>query len=123
MVPTAQALCRPVADTPNSPLRALPDELGLGTCVHAEPFQCSMTVTHLGSQLSPRAMPTAQALLPRVADTATTCASPSGVGLGTTVQAWPFQCSIRVSSWPANPGAPTAQALREEVADPPFRTL
>src|SRR5579875_2272814 len=75
-----------------------------------------MTVTQRGSQLVGRAMPTAQALLLPVADTPLSWASPVGLGLGTTVQAVPFQCSIRVCWSSGKLAAPTAQALLAEVA-------
>ena len=38
-----------------------------------------------------------------------------GLGLGTTFQALPFQCSIRFMSWPGPENVPAAQALQGEI--------
>src|SRR5512146_296606 len=97
-----------------------PGELA-GSSVQRRPFQCMVIALY---RPPTAAYPTAQALL---ADTAVTLCRklavlPGRFGLGTRVQAVPFQCSARVC-WPvpslSSPVAPTAQALRDDVAATP----
>src|ERR1022692_1039761 len=57
--------------------------------------------------------PTAQALRPELVATAVRSGNVPGLGLGTRLQAVPFQCAISVLTPPV---APTAQALRADVA-------
>ena len=66
--PTAQALPAEVAATPNSWL-SLPEGPGLGLCIadQERPFQRRIKVRDPGPSMR---LPTAQALLPDVADTA-----------------------------------------------------
>jgi hypothetical protein len=92
---------------------------GLGTRVHAVPFQCRIRVLSLLD-------PTVQALLAEVAVTAERELL-AGLGLRTRFQTVPFQCRTRVLLV-AKPGEvvpvpPTAQALRGDVAATPEREL
>src|SRR5689334_14475438 len=92
--PTAQASVAETAATPDSTLPRVPPGLGLGTCVHLVPFQCSIKV-----RLPPALdgyEPTAQASLAEVAATEISSLPAEGLGLGTCVQAVPFQCSAKV---------------------------
>jgi hypothetical protein len=50
LVPTAQALRGEVAATPRRTFTKTLEGLGLGTSAHELPFQCSITVAHLGPQ-------------------------------------------------------------------------
>src|SRR5579859_418052 len=88
---------------------------GLGTRCQAVPFQCSISVcVTLPGPV--RIQPTAQASRADVAATPVRklkCLL--SVGLGTSFQALPFQCSINVEPWPWF-DTPTAQALAREVA-------
>src|SRR5450759_5272778 len=86
-----------------------PPGLGLGTRVHAVPFQCTIRV------LEPPVSPTAHALRADVAATPMSCAPPPRLGLGTRVHAVPSQCTIRV----LRVVKPTAHALRAEVTATP----
>src|SRR5438552_2743651 len=109
--PTAQALLGEVAATPARPAPGTGPESraqagaspgsGLGTCVHAVPSQCSITVCpDPGQQLRPWSCqsPTAQALPGEVAATpnSSLMAKPPGFGLGTCIQVVPFQRTIQV---------------------------
>src|SRR5215472_15728310 len=93
---------------------APPCGVGLGTRVHAVPFQRRISVFWPRS-----AQPTAHALDADVAATPARSAPPCGVGLGTRVHAVPFQRRISVF-WPRW-AQPTAHALRAEVTATLYR--
>src|SRR5215469_6191855 len=94
MLPTIQALTGDVTSTEYTKLSPVPP-LGLGATFQALPFQCSARVRRLPVPLMYQ--PTAQALVAEVAATACrVLATVPALGLGTTFQIAPFQCSIRV---------------------------
>ncbi len=93
--PTAQALRPEVAATEKR--TPPPAEVGLGTRVHAVPFQRRISV--LGLRLPQALQPAAQTLDAEVAATASSAAPPAGFGLGTRVHAAPFQRRISVLAW------------------------
>jgi len=97
-VPTAQALVLDAAAAPNKKGTFV---LGLGTWDQVLPFQCRSSAWNTFApvpQPEIHRVPTAQASVPEVAVTADRAGNPegSGFGLGTWVQAVPFQCRISV---------------------------
>ena len=119
-LPTAQAFPAERVLTPSRWFWAL--TLGLGTTLQALPFQRSVRVR---LPLLELVNPTAQALLAEVASTSRSSPPPDGSGLGEMLQAAPFQRSItgrRMGRVPVS-ARPTAQALEDESASTPHRTL
>ena len=96
--------------------------LGLETMLQPLPFQRSIRVL---LPLLELVNPTAQALLAEVASTSRSSPPPDGSGLGEMRQLVPFQRSItgrRMGRVPVS-ARPTAQALLDERASAPQRTL
>src|SRR5260370_5328367 len=91
---------------------------GLGTRVHAVPFQCAASVS------VPR-KPTAHALLVNTMVTLVSEPATDGrsrLGAVTCFHVLPFQCNMSGCDWPFLPKyVPTAQALDEEFAATPSR--
>src|SRR5438105_5849692 len=80
------------------------------------PFQCSTRVFMTNELFCEN--PTAHASVEDAADTALSAeeADPEGIGLATTLQLVPFQCSVRPAEL-----RPTAHTSLEETADTPAR--
>src|SRR5262249_41345593 len=94
--PTAHTSVPETAVTPFSSLFCVPG-LGLGTTLHVRPFQCSVRVC-AGPNPATVKLPTAQtSLLETAATPSRMLSAPPGLGLGTTLHLWPFQCSASVS--------------------------
>src|SRR6266567_3559885 len=93
-VPTAHTSSEAIAVTAASPLSTSGSTFGLGTRLHAVPFQCSMSGV-VEKPVMP--MPTAQTSLAVTAATASRILMDALVfGLLTTDQRVPSQCSISV---------------------------
>jgi hypothetical protein len=131
--PTAQMLMGEMAAAPYRAFKPEPGS-GLGTRLHLVPFQCKMRVRAGANPLSPWTepeSPTAQALVADVAATALSsepavCDPAPGLGVGTTLQAWPRQRSVSVrGGFPGRslPLYPTAHALVRDVAATAFRAV
>src|SRR5205823_2145651 len=92
--------------TPNSWLFCVP-WFGLGTTVHVEPSQCSVSV-RAGAGAA-RVFPTAHTSFEPIAEMDMSSSPAPDGGAGTIAQAEPSQCSIRVPRW-SNPTAHTSSA-------------
>jgi hypothetical protein len=125
--PTAQMSLAEMTATPWSSLNPRGAPFGVVTVVHWDPFHCSATV-FLGKPSTGLDCPTAQTSLVETAATPFKM-SPllagwglPGFGLGTTLQAVPFQCSVRV--WFTSDddlAVPTAQPSPAAMAAAPFK--
>src|SRR6266702_4238344 len=125
-VPTAQAELAESAATPDNKLSRLPT-LGLETTSHWEPSQCSTNEAFCMPLLPGCMCPTAQMSLAATAVTAVRALSEvPGLGLGTTLQLVPSQCSVSVRGAVDTLGSkcsPTAQASVGDVAVTPYSSL
>src|SRR5216684_3380275 len=94
-IPTAQTLLAVTTATPLKPLLKVPT-LGLETTLQLVPFQCSISVCT--ALLMPPEEPTAQMSLAATTATPLKLFKPftelSTLGLDTTFQLVPFQCSV-----------------------------
>jgi hypothetical protein len=99
-VPTAYT---PLAERAATPVRpGYPPGVGLGTTLHAVPFQCSVRVPPPSGDVAPICLPTAQASAGEMAVTAPIVGeSGAGCAIGTTVQAVPLKWSCSASVYPA----------------------
>src|SRR5271155_297329 len=87
-----------VQDTPYRKLEGAPAGLGVRWMRQCLPFQCSASVTSVSPSLP--ALPTAVHEVADQHDTPNRVlpGSLAGLGVGWTLQLWPFQCSARVTS-------------------------
>jgi hypothetical protein len=113
-----------LAETPSTALRWFSklSVSGLDTTLQAPPFQRSVRVR---LPLLELLNPTAQAWLAEVASTSRSSPPPGGSGLAEMLQLLPFQRSI-TGRWMGRvpvSARPTAQALLDESASAPQRTL
>src|SRR5262249_23640774 len=118
--PTAQSVPLGVA---SMPFRSLcePPRLGLVTMLHAEPFQSSVTVRSLLNVFWKK-LPAAHTASVDSATAPRRSAKPLSAmgGVGTTLQAVPFQCNASVSTFSTRP---TAQMSLELSAVIPCEKL
>src|ERR1700756_5600630 len=122
-MPTAHVFCAEVASIPSKLSLVCDPGFGLGMRCQALPFQCTIRVRR---SLPDIVEPTAQALSLPVTVTPlkiSPAAGPPGLGLGTVLQAFPFQCKIKVCDPEFVPLKPVAQALDADVASTADRTF
>src|SRR6185437_3110695 len=119
--PTAQTLPAEVAATPSrimSPFKSR--GLGLGTCAHVVPFQCSISVL---LPLLVEKPPTAQTFRGDNPATPSSSLLLPGDGAGVCIHLLPFQRRTRTFEPVPLEYWPTAQALVPEMAATPWRLL
>jgi hypothetical protein len=95
--------------------RRVPSPGAYAAVAHCVPSQCNMS----GAMVEPLCeKPTAAQNVALTHDTpCNRLRAASGAGLGTTVQALPFQCSVSVCGGEYGPAVPTAKQLDELMHD------